>query len=159
MKRYIAFLLLSIAVFQLFGCANSTNTTSVNFYYCTANPQYHSQASVIQAEQRKVGTTLSDLEGILHMYFEGPTSTKLISPFPAGTKLKTVHHGKEVTEIVLSNEIATLTGVELMLACASLASTVMEISQAEAVQIRAETQLLNNQEFIEFTAQSLHSFS
>lgn len=159
MRRYTAVILIAVLLLSLLGCAKSTGTATANFYYCSATPEYHKQTSVMQVETRKVDTNLSDLEGVLRLYFEGPGSQKLVSPFPVGTQLKTVQSSKEVTAVVLSDEIGTLSGVELMIACACLAATVIEISQSEIIQIRAETALLNNQEFIEFTAQSLLSFS
>lgn len=159
MKQIVAFILLAVLVFSLFGCGPSKSTATANFYYCTVSPEYHTQSSVIQAEQRKININLSDLEGVLQLYLEGPASGKLYSPFPSGTTLITVHNSKDVTSVILSDDISRLSGVELMLACACLASTIMEISQSEAVQIRAETAFLNNQEFIEFTSQSLLSFS
>ena len=159
MKRTVALILLLLALFSFVGCPKKSNTSTVNFYYCTANPEHHNQASVIHPEQRKIETNLSDLEEILGMYFEGPVSSRLNSPFPSGTKLITVQPSKEVVAIVLSDEIGTLNGVELMIACACLATTVLEISQSEVVEIRAENALLNNQEYIEFTSQSVLSFS
>jgi len=159
MKQVISYILLFLLVFSLCGCSRVSGTATANFYYSASDPQYHTQSSIIQSEVRKVDTNLSDLEGILELYFEGPNSGQLESPFPAGTELKTVQPGKEITTVVLSDQIGTLSGVELMIACACLATTVMEITQADTVQIRAETALLDNQEFLEFTTQSLLSFS
>ena len=159
MKRFIALLFLLLTVLSFVGCRQSANTVTVNFYYFTDEPEYHTQSSVIQAEKRKVGANLSDLEGILRLYMDGPISGKLDSPFPLGTVLKTVQPGKDVVEIVLSDEISKLSGIELMIACACLAKTVLEISRSEIVRIRAENALLNNQEYIEFTPQSFLSFS
>lgn len=159
MKRALAFILLMIIIFCSCGCAHTAGTATANFYYCAIDPDYHTQSSIIQSELRKVETNLSDLEGVLSLYFDGPVSNRLESPFPAGTKLKTAQPGKDITAIVLSDHISTLSGVELMIACACLATTVMEITQADIVQIRAETALLDNQEFLEFSAQSLLSFS
>lgn len=159
MKRCSAFLLMVLMLILLIGCKKTTGTATANFYYRTATAQYHAQSSVMQAETRKVETNLSDLEGILQLYLEGPVSRKLESPFPAGTALKAVQSSKDTTAIVLSDEIGLLSGVELMIACGCLAATVTEISQSETIQIRAETVPLNNQEFIEFTSQSLLSFA
>lgn len=159
MKRAFAFICLVLIAVSLCSCRRTTNFSTVNFYYCATNPDHHTQTAVIQSEQRKIETNLSDLEGILRLYFVGPISNKLRSPFPSGTDLVNVQSSKEHVTIVLSDEISTLSGVDLMMACGCLASTVLEISQSEVVQIRAETKLLNNQEFIEFTSQNLLSFS
>jgi len=64
-----------------------------------------------------------------------------------------------VTEVVLSDDVGSLSGIELMIACGCLAKTVLEVSQSEVVHIRAENILLNNHEYIEFTEQSFLSFS
>ena len=157
MRKLISYILL-VAILFLAGCATSTSTVTANFYYCSADPQYHTQTSVIQAEQRKLDSDFSDLEGILQQYIAGPDSGKLISPFPAGTAIKAVQPGKDVTVVVLTDHLGTLSGVELMIACACLATTILEISQSEAVHIRAENVLLNNQEIIAFTEQNLLSF-
>ena len=159
MKRILT-LILALFILSCFsGCRQSSSTATVNFYYCAAAPKYHTQTSVIQPESRKIDGDLSDLDGILRLYLEGPVSGQLTSPFPSGTLLKTVQLGKEVTEVVLSDDVGSLSGIELMIACGCLAKTVLEVSQSEIVHIRAENILLNNHAYIEFTEQSFLSFS
>ena len=158
MKRMISILCVALIVFSFAGCQKKA-TATVNFYYRTTSVAYNTQTSVIQPEQRSIDINLSDLEGILKLYLDGPNSGKFESPFPSGTVLRTVQAGKDVTSVVLSNHISKLSGIELMISCACLATTVLEISQSQTIQIRAESELLNNSEYLEFTAENLQLFA
>lgn len=154
MKRFLCTVLVFLSLLPLFGCKDR-DSHPVNFYYCEETISYDDGDAIIRAEQRKLSVPSNDIDKIVNLYLEGPKSTTLVSPFPAGTKLVNFSSGKQSLEIILSDEIASLTGVELTIACGCLASTVIALSQAETVVIRAETAQLGPQGYIELNAQSL----
>lgn len=154
MKRIISILLVIFLMLLICGCQRNISSY-VNFYYCNRDISFDDGAAVIIPEKRKISVPNSEMETIITLYMEGPSSTKLVSPFRAGTKLVNLSSGKQLTEIILSDEIAMLTGVELTIACGCLASTVIALTQTETVVIRAETAQLGVQGYVEMNAQSL----
>lgn len=157
MKRIIAAILVLLIAASTAGCSDGAESATANFYYRSADPEYHTNTSVIQSESRRLSVPLSDLNSILQLYLAGPDSPHLVSPFPEGTKLINVQAGKDITEVVLSDEIASVSGVDLMIACACLSTTLLEISQSDTIQIRAETLSLGAQDYIEMDSQSILS--
>ena len=157
MRKITVFLLLIILSAGLMACKN--DDISVNFYYCSEYPSYYTNELVLQPETRTLGTPLSDLDSLMTAYLEGPYNVLLHSPFPKGTKLISVQTGKELIEVVLSDEFAALEGIDLTVACACISNTLLEISNAETIRIRAESVPLGNAEYIDMTAQSLLSFT
>ena len=156
MRKLSIFLLIIIIAVGLLACKN--DEISVNFYYCSEYPSYYNNELILQSETRTLGTPLSDLESLLSAYLDGPYNVLLRSPFPKGTKLVSVQPGKEMIEVVLSDEFATLEGINLTLACACISNTLLEISNAEMIRIRTESVPLANTEYIDMTQKSLLSF-
>ena len=162
MKRVISILLIFVLAFSLAACVYEEEpelVDPVNFYYLRVqDPEnlYHGTAdSVVLAEQREAFGVRDFLTVLLERYLSGPTSEGLVSPFPAGTKLKAWELSGNMLTLTLSNEIAQLSGMDLTLACACLTVTCLELTDAEAVQIRAESATFGSKASITMTRNDL----
>ena len=155
MKKMICMFFLILYLTNLSACSNKTKMATANFYYLDNMPHYHTNETVIQPESRELSITLTETETIIREYLDGPNTKQLTSPFPSGTKLISIQPGKEMTEIVLSDEIAQLSGIDLTVACACLSATILEISQSESVHIRAETANIGPQGYVIMDQQSI----
>ena len=151
MKRLFCILLVTILVTGLWGCDSNQPRLNapVEFYYCydTTLATYTMSDGVVASEQRE-STGYEDTAKLLDLYLQGPLDPKLRSPFPAGITVIQLALNETVAEIALSQQLADLSGYDLTLACACLAMTVMELTQAEAVQISAEDKTLWGNPFI-----------
>ena len=155
MKRILTCFLLTLLLLLLCSCGSKSNSAAVKFYYLEASPEYHTSKVIIQAESRELPTQYTDLESLLSTYLKGPDTATLVSPFPKGTHLINVQPGKEYIEVVISDEIGKLTGVDLTLACACISATLLEVSQLESVQIKAESVPIGPQGYVVMNQQSI----
>lgn len=142
MKRIVS-ILIAISLLCFSGCSNdrpSNTNTSVNFYYCSDPMEFNANNSVIRAETRQTRSIdwATELSELVNLYFEGPVSSDLRSPFPTDITLNNYSLDNDVLQVILSIQISQLEGYDLTLACACLTKTLLEIVPAEAVEIRAE---------------------
>ena len=126
----------------------------VNFYYRTIPVSYGTDACIIKAEVRESMGYSNDYAYLIEQYLNGPKQYSVISPFPAGTTLEEFSLSGSKAQILLSPHMSVLSGSELMVACACLSKTVIELTGVNAVQISSENGLLNNQESITVTSDS-----
>ena len=143
--RRLLILIMSLAVL-LSGCAlrstgNTTNDDNgtLNFYYILSQDNLLSGEAVIQKEIREVGIQ-QPFEDILNVYFDGPESAELESPFPTGTSVVSVDRKTDSDEItiLLSGSFFTLTSIDFSLACCCIANTVCDCLNVSKVVIEDE---------------------
>ena len=158
MKQNIALLLCLLVCFGLCACgvSSSRSSNSVKFYYRVEDIKYNSDARVIESETFEAGSRRSDLEYLIKKYLSGPNNSAFLSPFPSGVKLSHIAIQDNTVNIILSNELSSLAGYDLTVACACLTLTVLDITQAASVRISAESALLNNAEYIDMDASCIH---
>lgn len=158
MKRLTGILLATLLLLSLCGC--NANRQRINkpadFYYChnTALPTYTLSDGVIAPEQRE-SDGYDDLAKLLSLYLRGPQDPQLRSPFPREVTVVQLLQNGTAVEITLSAQFAGLSGYDLTLACTCLAMTVMELTQAETVQISAEESLLGGNPVISISKDQL----
>lgn len=156
MKRIIC-LIIVIAITVLFcSCGLKTETLKdpVIFYYRNTKTEFGTQAELIVENRRDVKGHAQDFAYLIDLYLKGPTTYDCVSPFPAGTTMEDFSINGTEAHIVLTPHIATLSGSELMVACACLTKTVLEMTGVESVQIRSSNGKLNGKESITLTADS-----
>lgn len=132
MKRFLA-LILSLGLL-LSGCGAVETTVfqeETSFFYLARNAQALSERSAVGQESRAVGDM--SLTELLDLYFAGPESEDLVSPFPAGTGALGAAETAEGLELTMSAEFFTLQGVDLSLACCCLSSTIRAYTGREKV--------------------------
>ena len=164
MKRLTAIMLLLLLFFGMFGCAKEPEFTApVSFYYLRA-PQSNGEVthgttdSVILADIRESAGRETDYDYLLKLYLTGPQDWKYQSPFPRSTFLTEFNLENGVATLVLTDTFAKLSGIDLSLACGCLTMTVLDMTGAEQVVIRVETELLNGKDHLVFDRNSFLLF-
>lgn len=137
------------------GCNKTQNQTQIIFYYCNNQMDYKANNSAIGSEICNEPIDHLDYDKLLTNYLSGPHSTNLISPFPSGTSLINFSLDQQSAHVVLSDTFATLTGVELTIACVCISKTVENMTNCATVTISAQNALLDNQESIIIDAQNI----
>ena len=127
---------------------------TVDFYYCVSELQYSAQSSSIASESREC-QHLNTNEDIIRLYLLGPQNSSLRSPFPNDIQLLSMHQNESTIYLLLSTEFSNLNNLELTLSSSCLALTVLQLTGAEKVCISAQGALLNGQQAITMTRESL----
>ena len=132
MKRLISLMLLLCLL--LTGCSSLGERVKepVKFYYIRQD-YLEDMESVISSEVREASGHRYDLPYLLALYSMGPSSSKLVSPFPRNTKILPVEHSEEGLVLSIMDEIHTMTDAEYTVASACLAMTCFEIIDAEQI--------------------------
>lgn len=142
MKRMAGFICFLLILIGMASCNQKESFVEpVVFYYPRSEFGIGKDDSVISQEIRE-GTQLN-VNKLLDSYFLGPLDAQLANPFPEGTRLISMNTEELTLYLTLSDEFASLAGIELTVACASIAKTCKELTGAETVVIRAETMLIN----------------
>lgn len=155
MKYKFIFILLSLALL-ITGCNQShpTSANSVRYYYVNHEVEFGTESGIIVPTVREIEGRSDDYFYLVSQYLNGPTSYDCISPFPAGTALEELNWDQNRVQIVLSPQITTLSGLDLMVACACLTKTVAELTGINTVQMRSSGGLLNGEQTITLTSDS-----
>lgn len=145
MKRQCLWsLLLLLLLAVLTGCA-FLSQDSVRFYYPRIAIAYEGDTGVIVGEARPAGGHTGDLQYLLSLYLSGPADSELRSPFPPGVRLESCRVADGQAEVLLSPSLDGLTPLERAIACACLARTVLELTQADSVRIATTQGLLSGE--------------
>ena len=146
MKRILALLL--CLIFILSGCQRPQDEEgNVCFYYLDANPSYDSRSSIFLPQSRQ-DMANGTMEQILRVYLAGPQDEQFLSPFPAGLQLVSYRLEEKTAYLTFSKDLATLSNLDLTLACGCIAMTVLDLTGSEQVYIDAEGSLLSGQKAI-----------
>lgn len=145
MGRITALVLCLCLLFSLAGCGSQSGEQDTLFYYRRAETAYGTDQGILVPEPRDLFPMGNDLDGILALYFKGPETIGLESPFPRDTRV--VSWTLEGTTLCLTmNEgFAALSGVELTLACSCITKTLIPLTGASAVRFEAESGLLGSE--------------
>lgn len=138
MRKIIALTLAVFLLIGLTGCIAIDETAT--FYYARFEDAYlyGMDNAVIAGEYRDVSGHSGDLKYLLTLYFHGPTTEYLRSPFPSGMVLRTVERQGDTVHVALSASLTMLTGTDLTLACACLARTCFSLTDAQSVTISSD---------------------
>lgn len=150
MKQIISLLLLFSLILSLFGCTGETPKISdpVSFYYCRKELTYGTADSVILAVTAEAAGHREDPRYLINQYLAGPEDDALAPTFPAGVTLQSLTVADDTVDLLLSSAFAGLSGMELTIACACLTLTVIELTGAQTVRIRAAASLLDGSDEI-----------
>ena len=153
MKIKAYWILLLCAVIILCGC-NTQSNFGINFYY-PKQADYESTQENIGHEFLNIAPDPLAYTEILNNYLAGPKTKNLTNPFPGGTHLVSISLEQETATLILSDQIAELTGIDLTLACTCLSLTVKNMTGCAIVQIRAQNKLLDNQQSININTNTI----
>lgn len=142
MKKCCAFVLCCLMLLILGSCGASEE--EILFYYTRADFAYGVRDGVIDSEKREAHGREADLEYLLTMYLEGPLSQTLTSPFPAGTALVGFTYSDATMYVTLNEAFAQLEGMDHTIASACLAYTCFQLTAAEKVVIKCNSEDYGN---------------
>lgn len=136
MKRILCFLLAVVLLLSLCACGLSDNNSAF-FYYRRIKFQYGSDTGdgVIVSEKRDITGHRDDLSYLISLYLLGPMDDALVSPFPADTRLLSTRTSAGDIELRLSEMGADFPDSRYSLACACLALTCLELTDATYVTV------------------------
>lgn len=159
MKRIIPLFLSVVLLFIMLGCQNESKSKVKSFYYPRTDLGYHAledkfASSAIQAELRNDIPYQSGAQ-ILAEYFKGPLTPSLSNPFPTGLTLTDINIQGAVLYLTVSDHLASLQDIPLVIACACLSQTAMSVTGTSTVCINCESSLLNGEKFVIMNADSL----
>lgn len=159
--KYRKLLSLVLALLLLCGCTATSNSVQgwVDFYYLKNDLNLDKDNSMIVPESVDIGEQSNDLKAALELYLQGPQSGYLYSPFPDDIKLIAVQKIEGRVEITMNARLASLTGIELTLACCCLAKTCTSISGIEEIRIFSQDRLLDGDPYIHINTAKLQLFS
>lgn len=136
MKRWL-FGALAVCLL-LSGCRLDSAFETASFYYLDAG--YADRMSdPIRKEQKEITGHAGDLSYLMHLYLMGPSGEGLKSPLPGSCTLISIENREGVIQVKLSDTRSSLTESEFSLACACLALTILDFTQAQAVTITSGT--------------------
>lgn len=150
MRRMILLFLCLLIFFT--GCTEDTIQTPCNFYYLQREITNTGADSVVAAQVADAGD-LSPQE-LIRQYLTAVPGSQLVSPFPSGIRLIAYTQSERYVSMIVSDELASLSGMELTLSCVCLSKTCMELAQADIVEIRCQSQKLNGSESVIMTSDS-----
>ena len=151
MKRIAAVALAMALILGLCGCArpNEEEGKWVTFYYCRGDMVSYVPSSVITQELRQISNEEWDLTEIMNLYLQGPRAPELKNVFPPECRIVSLTTEGDESEVCISKEIGQLEGIELTLACACFAKTLMEQNGTRTLRILGEGIQLAGEDFIE----------
>ena len=138
MKRIICAFLTFLFVFSIAGCQNNKQDIMkpVHLYFCRTETEFQTADGLFAPEQREFTGWENQIREFLNQYLSGPTSTDLVSPFPAGGWIVELSQNNSTVDILLSVNFTRLSPNELTTACACISLTVFELLEAETVNFR-----------------------
>ena len=155
MKKVISLILCLFLVGCVYGCKKSiTYQQPVTFYYLQRDPSYDSNSKTIQAHILE-GKDLKDFQETILTYLQGPEDASLYSPFPANMLLLGYETFEQTLYLTFSDELGTLSGLELTLACCCLALTAMDLTGMDQVNISADRALLDGERSIQLSRDTI----
>lgn len=156
MRRIICCFLVIASVFLLCSCSprNEQSENTVTFYYRNPKTKFGENAKVIIGENRETSSQNQDYQALIEQYLNGPRNYDSVSPFPAGTTLSELSIDSTTAYVVLTPHIATLSSSELMVACACMTKTIIEMTGVHSVKITTADGTLNGEDAIILTADS-----
>lgn len=147
MKKRLIALFLLIALCACWGCqekpAQETMVSPARFYYKPLDGQYGSTQGATDFEYRETAGHEGDYDWIFSLYFAGPQSPELAAPFQKSTELVSAEFSGTQLRLVVSENLADLSGVDLTMACACITLTGLALPGVETVSIRAQGHALD----------------
>lgn len=145
MKKCTALLLCIPLLLSLFACARQELQVPGNFYYRRSEITYGTEDGVIAAEARELAGISGDLDALFAAYFSGPESGDLESPFPRDTRVVSWEMEGKTLCLTMNDSFGAMSGVELSIACACIARTVLELVPVTQVRFQVSDGLLGGE--------------
>lgn len=128
--------------------------STVTVYYKAAEISYGTAEGVIAPYKLDATDHETDTVFLLNTYLSKDVTEGYTSTFPINTRVVSLDLDGLTAKIVLSNEFAKLTTLNLSIACACLTQTVISLTGCQEVIISAENSKLDGNNFITLTRNS-----
>ena len=151
MRRLLCCFLCFLLCFTLFGCQKKEEVPilePVEFFYLRSNFSYTDTDTIIGSELREASGHKEDLAYLIDLYLRGPQSEALAQTFPTGCAMVSFSTKGSILTLRITDQLSTLTGIDLVTACVCLAKTATELTGFKTVIIRAQSQLLDGKRSI-----------
>lgn len=155
MRKTVSLLIILSMLICLPACGKNKLKDPGNFYYRRTDTVYVDDNSVIAPEQRELAGMREDIGSVLESYLRGPVSSELESPFPRDVAVVQWSMIGTCLHIEMNESFSQLTGIDLTIACACITRTILELTGAESVQIRAKGAMLDGAKYIRMTNNSI----
>lgn len=135
MKRFTALILIIATL--LTGCRFLVphDDDPITFYYLQSDFSYGLDADVIVSEVRESAGHRRELSYLMALYLMGPVEEEHLSPLPAGTRIFKTEVADSSVKLHLSDAALSLSPERYTLACACLALTCFDLTDAQTVTI------------------------
>ena len=152
MKKLLTCLLSILLLLSMSGCQRQNDSNSHTFYYPRNDFGYDAlegkfYEEIIRSEIRDDFTD-TDIYEILRMHLEGPISPDFANPYPDGMSLITCNVEEQTLYITVSDHLSELTDINLIIACACIGKTGIELTNTSTVQISCENALLDGKKSV-----------
>ena len=144
MKRILLLVLIALL---LVGCGQNKKNADVRFYYPREEYGYNLKDGTIAYEVRSNGGISSTAE-LLNIYLQGPTEEGFRNPFPKELSVQSVYTVEDTVYVTVSDALAELSGAPLILTCACIGRTAMDLAGTANAQIQCEKLLLDGRNVI-----------
>lgn len=141
LQRILSLLLICAILLGCIGCTvekRAKDDVPVAFYYVAQDAEQLKMVEPVTFEVCYVNVL--SLWDLFAMYFSGPESEELVSPFPAGTHVLDIQYPDGKLTVKLSGEFFTLMGIEMSLASCCLANTICNYLNVDSVTLVDETE-------------------
>lgn len=154
--KHLRFIAVIVVLCILCGCTEPfASANTVRFYYLSGEISYTGSAGVITPETRGNLDINAPLTRLLVQYIGGPESGSLRSPFPEGVELISTAQNGDTLILEFNDQLSTLSGIDLTLACACITKTCLELTNVVSVTVKAQGTALDGAAQITMTADSL----
>lgn len=155
MKKCVLLILLLSLLLGIWGCGQQSEEIQkpVHFYYL-ADLSVEEDFDHVIVKEIAESAGLTE-EGLLNRYLAGPTAEEAVNPFPSGLSVIYLRKQESKIVLILSQELLELSGLDLTLACACLASTVFELYSCQSLEIIVNGQLIEGKASIIISREDL----
>ena len=155
MKKLLLFSLILLLLLGIVGCGSTgSQADTYTVYYRRAVPTYGSTDSIIGENHLLTSGRESDTAYLLRKYLASTPENGFVSPFSQDITLVSFQQDGPTVKVVLSNQIAELSGMDLTIALACLTRTIVSLTDCQEVIISANTAQLNGQNYITLSRDS-----
>lgn len=155
MKKLLCIFLILCCICTLVACAPEKQPQdSYTVYYRRGTPAYGSADGVIGQTYLLTSGREDDIPYLLRKYLASTPEDGFVSPFTQDMTLVSFELDGPTAKVVLSNQIAELSGIQLTIALVCLSRTVISLTNCQEVIISANSVQLNGQNYITLTPDS-----
>lgn len=150
MKKVLSILLCLCLFAGILGCSakKAVPDKSVTVYYKREKPVYGTADGVIAETYLDAAGHENAYAYLLNQYLMTTPNAGFSSPFPQGVSLVGFKLEGLTAKVVLSNQLADLSGIDLTIALICLTQTIMSMTGCREVIISAASKQLDGQNFI-----------